>query len=166
MSSIVVACANDRVIGSKNDLPWYIPADLKHFRDITRGHAIIMGSNTYKSIYDRRHGPLPDRRNIVMSRSLKELPPGFELASSFDDVARFVDLKDESVFIIGGAQIYEAALKVGIVDKIYLTVIHAEIKGDTYFPELSDDWVQEKIESHHKDDKNTYDYDFIELGRK
>jgi dihydrofolate reductase len=164
MSNIIVACTDNDVIGMKNDLPWYLPADLKHFRDITLNHTVVMGSNTYLSIIDRLKGPLPNRRNIVVSLHDTEVLEGYELVHSLDEVNALIKNKDD-LFYIGGAMLFKSVLAENLVDKIYLTRIHAEIDGDTYFPELGSEWVEVKRESFKKDDKNPYDYDFIELER-
>lgn len=166
MSSIIVACSRNRTIGSKNDLPWYLPADLRHFKDLTSGNTVVMGANTFKSIYNRLKGPLPNRLNIVVSTSLTDLPGGFEQVKSLDELKQKVNISDPNVFIIGGAQLYQAVLDADMVDKIYLTEIEAEIDGDVFFPELPSSWRAVSQDKHTKDQKNPYDYNFIELVRK
>lgn len=165
MSSIIVAQANNRVIGSKNDLPWYLPADLKHFKDLTTGKTVVMGGLTFESIKTRLNGPLPNRRNIIVSHILKpNSEDGFEICNSIDGLKKLVDIDSEDVFIIGGGQLYRSSLEEGIVSKIFLTQIYKTIQGDTYFPELSpEEWREVDREKHIKDEKNKYDYDFIEL---
>jgi|ERR1035438_3539020 dihydrofolate reductase len=168
MSSIIVAQANNRVIGSNNDIPWYLPTDLRHFREITSGKVVIMGRLTFESIKARLNGPLPNRRNIVISGSLKQtVIEGFEICASVDELKNIVDLSSDDVFIIGGGQIYTRVLDDNLVNKIYLTQVNLDIAGDTYFPELDpNDWLEVDRESHKKDEKNKYDYDFIELVKK
>lgn len=165
MIAIIVAKSSNGVIGSNNDLPWYLPADLRHFKKITDGHTVIMGRKTFDSIYSRLRAPLPNRRNIVISRSLAKLPSGFELAKSFD--AALEQVEEGETYIIGGATIYAAALEKNIIDRIYITEIFNDISGDTYFPELdAKDWQELSCEHHLSDDKNEYDYNFVTLDRK
>jgi dihydrofolate reductase len=161
MISIVVAQARNRVIGKSSDLPWYLPADLKHFKDLTTGHAVIMGRKTHDSIFARLGKPLPNRANIVVTHQEDFAPKGVIVAHSVEEA---LGLAEGEVFIIGGAQIYEQALP--YVDSIYLTQIEADIDGDTYFPELnSAEWTQTAQEAHVADDKNQFDYTFITLER-
>lgn len=166
MISIIVAEASNHVIGSKNDLPWYLPADLKRFKDITSGHTIIMGRKTYDSVLARRHGPLPNRRNIVVSGHLSEVPEGFELAHSLEEALAMVD-KEVEAFVIGGATLFKESLTKGLIDKIYLTQIDAEISGDTYFPELKmTDWKEVNREAHQADAKNQFNYVYTDLEKR
>lgn len=165
MIAFVVAKAANNVIGNHNELPWYLPADLKHFKALTLGHTVIMGRKTYESIINRLHGPLPDRHNIVVSSSLRDVPEGFELAPSLDDALQ-CNTATDTVFVIGGATLYKACLENNKVDVIYLTEIPVEIPGDVYFPELDkSQWVETERETHGKDDKNQFDYSFITLKR-
>jgi dihydrofolate reductase len=167
MSSIIVAQANHRVIGRYNELPWYLPADLKHFREITENNTVVMGRLTMESIANRLNGPLPNRRNIVISSTLKQGEvSGFEICNSLDELRYLTDISSEMVFIIGGGRLYEAALDQNIVSKIYLTQINQDIKGDTFFPILdTNTWHEVSREHHKKDSKTPYDYDFIEFTR-
>lgn len=165
MISLIVAQANHRVIGNKNDLPWYLPADLKHFKNITSGHTVIMGRKTYESIYNRLGGPLPNRTNIVISRSKADFPDGFEAYRSLQDALTNLD-NDREIFIIGGAQIYRESLDQRLVDKIYLTKIDYDIEGDTFFPELEkSEWREVSFQNYSKDTLNPYNYKFIILER-
>jgi len=162
MVAFIVAKAANDVIGSRNDLPWYLPADLKHFKELTTGHALIMGRKTFESIYNRLHGPLPNRRNIVVTRSLQALPERFERAASPQAALKLVSNGD--VYIIGGATIYKAYLEQNAADTIYLTEIHADIPGDVRFPELLPGaWREISREDHTRDGKNPYDYSFVTL---
>jgi dihydrofolate reductase len=161
--SIIVAQAKNRIIGKANDLPWYLPADLRHFKELTTGHTVIMGRKTYESIVSRLGGPLPERINIVLTRGVGFLTPGAEIVNSIDEVLREVDQHKE-VFIIGGASVYEQAMP--YADKIYLTDVHADIDGDTYFPEINpEQWQETSREVHHADERNAYDYDFVVYER-
>lgn len=154
MKSIVVAYEKNRVIGSENALPWEgaLPADMKHFRDLTRGNTVIMGRKTYESI----GRPLPERQNIVVSRMAKLAVPQVVVVGSLDDA--FAAAEREP-FVIGGGEIYRQALP--YVERIYATEIAAEIDGDTTFPELDDSWQEVERKPHLRDSKNAFDYDFV-----
>jgi dihydrofolate reductase len=123
MINIIVAYANNRVIGKDGKIPWRLPDDLQHFKRITSGHIVVMGRKTFESI----GRPLPHRRNIVLTSSITFAAPGVEVMHSKDDVLALDD-----VFIIGGASIYRQFLDVA--DRLYITEIALEIDGDTFFP--------------------------------
>lgn len=162
MISIVVAQAHNRVIGKKNDLPWYLPADLKHFKELTAGHTVIMGRKTFDSIYARLGGPLPNRKNIIITRDKNFTAKGAIITHSLKDALQAAT--DKEVFIIGGAQIFEQAMP--YVERVHLTQVDAEITGDVYMPELHpEEWRQIAMQKHQKDEKNPYDYSFLTLAR-
>ena len=117
--SIIVAMAKNRAIGKGGDLIWHLSNDLKHFKEITSGHSVIMGYNTYASLPGRK--PLPKRRNIIISSHLNEAPEGFELANSILDAVKMV-YNEEEVFIIGGGMIYEQFMP--MADKLYITFFY------------------------------------------
>lgn len=127
--SIIVAMARNRAIGKGGDLIWHLSNDLKHFKEVTSGHTVIMGYKTYASLPGQK--PLPKRRNIIISGHLKEAPEGFELANSILDAMKMV-FNEEEVFIIGGGMIYEQFLP--MADKLYLTKIDKDFDADTFFP--------------------------------
>ena len=127
--SIIVAMARNRAIGKGGDLIWHLSNDLKHFKEATSGHTVIMGYKTYASLPGQK--PLPKRRNIIISGHLKEAPEGFELANSILDAMKMV-FNEEEVFIIGGGMIYEQFLP--MADKLYLTKIDKDFDADTFFP--------------------------------
>ncbi len=161
MVAIVVAKAKNGVIGRANDLPWHIPEDLKHFRQLTSGHTVIMGKNTYDSIYARLHGPLSGRKNIVVSRTLHKVAEGFELAGSLESAFKLS--QEQAIYVIGGAQLYQTCLEQDMVDTIYVTEIDAEVKGDTHFPKLiKANWVERSRESQHN---ANWHYSFVVLER-
>lgn len=163
MLSIVVASAKNQVIGQSNDLPWYLPADLRHFKDITTGGTVIMGRRTHDSIIQRLGKPLPNRRSIVITREGLSLD-GVVFVHSIQEAIAASE-SDADSFIIGGAQIYQQALP--YVQRIYMTEVDADIKGDTYFPAIDkNEWEETSREPHRKDDKNPYDYSFVTLQRK
>ena len=158
--SIVVAMDENRLIGKDNKLPWHLPADLAYFKKITMGKSIVMGRKTYDSI----GRPLPNRRNIVISRNLKTLITGCEVLSSIDDVLSITEDEDE-VMIIGGASLCEQLLPQ--VSRLYITKIEGKFDGDIYFPEYDEsDWRQVSCESHLPDPSNQHAYHFLVLERQ
>ena len=152
--SLIVAVDEKNGIGKDNQLPWHLPADLLHFKKITTGFPIIMGRKTFDSIGK----PLPNRRNIVISRQEDLEINGVEVCHSLNSAILLC--KDESeVFIIGGAQIFEQSLN--IADSLYLTVIQNDFDADTFFPELDkNQWKETSNQSHEPDEKNIYSYIF------
>ena len=159
--SIIVAVAEFGVIGRDNDLPWYLPADLKRFKQLTMGHHLLMGRKTFEAI----GRALPGRTTVVISRGRPALPDGVELAGSLDDaIALAAQADDDEVFVAGGAQIYHLAHP--RADRLYLTRIHAPIAGDTRFPDLPEtDWTLVSQEDHTPDEKNEYRYSFLVYDR-
>src|SRR5882757_2752929 len=128
ITSIVVAVSQNHAIGKDNKLLWYLPNDLKHFKEITTGHTIIMGRKTYESVGK----PLPNRRNIIITRQDITIE-GCEVVKSIEDALALCANEDE-VFIVGGAEIYKLAMSK--TDRIYLTIIHHSFDADTLFPEI------------------------------
>lgn len=162
MISIISALAKNRAIGKKNDLPWHLPADLKHFKETTTGKTIVMGLNTFKSIGSR---PLPNRKNIVLSSdSESKVPEGVVLVNSLESVLEMT--KDEKeVMICGGAIVYQQFLP--LADRLYLTYIDHDFEGDIFFPEFDmQSWQEVSREDHQPDEKNLYPYSFVILERK
>lgn len=131
--SIIAAMAENRVIGNKGTIPWHLPADLKHFRELTTGHPVIMGRTTFASIGH----PLPDRRNLVLSRAPGFRAEGIEVLASLTEALAACAEEDE-IFICGGEEVYRTALP--LADRIYLTVIHRKYVGDRVFPPIPDDF--------------------------
>lgn len=160
--SAIVAISKNRVIGNENDIPWYLPADLKYFKKTTLNHHIIMGRNTFQSIGK----PLPKRTNIVLTRNAYFLASGCLVAHSLKQALELAfDNEEKEVFIIGGGQIYELALP--YVDKVYLTEVDVEVAGDVLFPFLPDSiWKETSSEAHQPDEKNEYAYTFKVYERK
>ncbi|SMC58892.1 dihydrofolate reductase [Pedobacter nyackensis] len=158
--SAVVAIAENNAIGKDNQLLWHLPADLKHFKQITSGHTIIMGRKTYDSIGK----PLPNRRNIVITRTAGLLIPGVEVTGNIEDALALCANEDE-VFIIGGAEIYKTTL--AVTDRIYLTRVHENYEADAFFPEIDfNEWEETSVEKHLPDEKNRVAYTFSTLLRK
>lgn len=157
--SIIVAIAKNRAIGKDNKLLWYLPNDLKHFKDVTTGHTVIMGRKTFDSVGK----PLPKRRNIVVTRQAISIED-CEVAPSIEAAIALCKAEDE-VFIVGGAEIYRQAIP--LTNRIYLTIIDQDFEGDTFFPELNpDEWQETDREDFEPDEKNKYKYAFITLVRR
>jgi len=163
MISIIVAKSQNNVIGKGNDLPWYLPADLKHFKKTTTGHKVIMGRKTYESIFDRLKKTLPNRTNIIITRDKTYKAENCIIVNSLEEAIEKTN-KDENAFIIGGANIYEQSIK--DTDKLYITEVHTEIKGDKFFPALDSSWKEIKRIKNKADEKNEFNYDFVEYTRK
>ena len=159
MLSIVVAVSRNHVIGADNALPWYLPADLRHFKQLTLGHTVVMGRRTFESILVKLGHPLPDRHSVVVTRDINYR---YDKVQIVHDVYSLTELADD-IFVIGGAQIYRQTM--AMADRIYVTEIHADIQGDTVFPEIGPEWREVSREKHSADDKNPYDYDFVVYER-
>ncbi len=161
--SAVVAMAHNNVIGRENGLPWHLSADLKMFKKRTMGHHIIMGRKTYESIGK----PLPGRTSVIITRDKSYFQPGCKIAYSIEEALKIAhENGDDEAMIIGGGTIYKDSL--AYCDKIYLTEIETEISdGDTFFPEINPaEWVEVKRENFSADDKNPYNYSFVEYERR
>lgn len=160
--SIISALAKNRVIGKKNALPWYLPADLKHFKETTMGKPIVMGFNTFKSIGEK---PLPGRKNIVLTKDANyQVPESCLLATSIDEMLKICK-DDPEVMICGGASVYQQFLPVA--DRLYLTYIDHDFEGDIFFPEFNaNEWREVSREAHQPDEKNQYPYSFVILERR
>src|SRR5574341_313958 len=146
--------AQHRVIGRNNALPWHLPADLKRFKSLTMGHAVILGRKTFDSIGK----PLPGRRWIVLTHDRSWQRAGVAVAHDLDQALKSV-AHDAEVFVAGGAEVFAQAL--ARADRIYLTVIHAEIDGDARFPEIeASEWRLIDHERHEADERHAYAYSF------
>ena len=133
--SLIAAMAENRVIGRNNTIPWDLPADRKRFRALTLGHPVIMGRKTFESLA----GPLPGRKNIVITRQMDYRAEGCFIAHDLASAVAMAGEADE-LFICGGGEIYRQALP--IADRIYLTIIHSQFDGDTRFPEIPEQFVE------------------------
>ena len=161
MLAFVVAAAENGVIGRDNQLIRHLPADLKHFKQLTQGHPVVMGRRTYESI----GRPLPNRTNIVVTRQTDWQADGCETAQSVPAALERASQLDEEVFVIGGAEIYRQALPAA--DIIYLTEVHHAFEGDVTFPELDRAvWREESRQRHEADDKHAYPFTFVTLRRR
>ena len=154
--AIVAAVADDGTIGKGGDLPWRIPEDLRHFKAVTMGHAMIMGRKTYDSI----GRPLPGRRTIVVSRQEGLVIPGCEVAPGFDEAVALARATDDEPRVVGGAAIYAAALPVATT--IHLTEVHRRPAGDAFFPPL-DRAAWREVERRPGEE---HDVEFVTLERR
>ena len=151
----------NREIGVDNKLPWHLPKDLKHFKEITSGHPIIMGRKTYESIGK----PLPNRTNIVISRKKDWFEEGILIVGSIKEAIKFGQKIDEDIFILGGGNIYEQTMD--IADKLEVTEIKTNIEADTFFPKIDPKiWTKTDEICHEKDEKNNLDFCFQTFERK
>ena len=163
MVALVVAVAENGIIGQNGELPWgRLPADLRHFKQLTLGHPVVMGRKTFDSIGKA----LPGRPNVVVTRQPNWAAPGCEAAASLlGALERAGELDAETVCVIGGGEIYREALPAA--DVVYLTEIHHSFEGDASFPALSpSEWREETRERHEADEKHAYAYSFVTLRRR
>jgi len=158
MISGIVAVTKNGVIGNAGELPWYLPADLRHFKQLTVGYPVIMGRTTYDSIVARLGHPLPDRQNIVVTRQQDFQAEGATVVHSINEA--LLTAENDDVMIIGGAQIY--ALAAPIIDRWYVTEIDATIEGDVRLKGFDKIAFTEVARDDHKsDEKNPFDYSFV-----
>jgi dihydrofolate reductase len=157
--SLIVAMSENRVIGRDHSLPWRLPADLKHFKDTTMGHPIVMGRKNHEDI----GRPLPGRQNIVLTRQADYAADGCTVIHTPDELETVVPDGAE-IMIIGGSEIY--ALFFPKVTRMYLTLVHAEIEGDAFFPAFGvGRWKETSRQFHAADAANKYDYTFVTMER-
>ena len=158
--TIIAAASANNVIGFNNKLIWNIPKDLKRFKELTQGHSVIMGRKTFESL----PSPLPNRRNIVVTRNIDYSPEGIEVFSSIED-AIYVCKDDLQPFIIGGGEIYSQTIN--LVDKIELTRVYKDYQGDAFFPDIPLDKFElaSELVNYLDDDSNTK-YSFLTYIKK
>jgi len=160
--SIIAAVASNNIIGRDNKLPWHMPADLKWFKRLTMGHHVLMGRKTFEEF----RKPLPGRVNVVATRNPNWSADGVAIARSVDEaISKAEAAGDAEIFIIGGAEIFAQVLH--RADRMYITRIHAEPEGDTFFPEFDDvnEWKLVDAEHCEADEKNAYPYSFLTYER-
>lgn len=158
--SIISAFSDHHVIGLDNKMPWHLPADLKRFKSLTMGAAILMGRKTYESI----GRPLPGRTTLIISRDAHYNQPGCLTFNSFElAVEKATEITDE-LFVIGGAALYKSALP--IANTLYLTLINALFEGDAYFPAIEwSDWRETSLINHDDDPEVSFSYQFLTLEK-
>jgi len=164
--SLIVAVAENNVIGKDNTLIWHLPKDMQFFKQTTLNHHIITGRKNYISIPEKFR-PLANRTNIVLTRQNNFTEENCVIHNSLEAAIEFAKKNNETeVFIIGGGQIYKEALDKGLVDKMYITHVHHTFEGDTFFPEVNiEKWKKISEEHHSKDEKHTYDFSFCVYSR-
>ena len=164
--SIIAAMAEgDRAIGLRGSLPWRLPADMERFRELTMGHAVIMGRVTWEPIAERG---LPGRRMIVLSRADQEWDSSEAVAQSLPEALQIAaqDPLETETFIAGGAQVYMEALEKLLVNRMYLTIVHARVEADAYFPDYEQEhWITASTQELPADDRNPYRMTFHLLER-
>ncbi len=160
--SLIIAVSENDVIGKENGIPWYLPADLAHFKRTTMGHPIIMGRKTHESI----GRALPGRYNVVITHQKDyKAAEDCQVVHSLDEALSLPKVKaDPDVFIIGGAKIYNQA--VPIANRIYLTRVHTKMEGDKFFKLDESQWREVSRQEHKADNKNMYNYNYLVLERK
>lgn len=155
--SLIVAVAQNGVIGKDNDLVWQLPDDMQYFKDTTKGHAIITGRRNYESIPEK-YRPLPNRTNIVVTRQPDYHAPGAIVVNSIEKALEFAKQNNDSEpYIIGGGQIYSASLEQKLVNCMHITWVEGDFEGDTFFPEIDlTEWTLISESIHHADDKHSH----------
>lgn len=162
MITLIAAIAQNNALGKNNDLIWHLPADLKHFRQLTTGHHIIMGRKTYESIGK----PLPNRTTIIVTRNKEYFQEGCLTASSLEEAIKICK-NEKTVCIVGGEQIYRQALENNLVDSLEITLVHHEFDADAFFPKIDITiWEEISREDFKADEKNKYDYSFLKYQKK
>lgn len=162
---LVVAVAENRVIGRDGDLPWRLPDDLKHFKQLTKGHAVVMGRRTFESI----GRPLPERLNLVLSRTADDLGNGVEVVHSLEEAeARAANAGHQRLFVLGGESVFADALP--RADRLHLTLVHADIQGDTHWPGPMPEpcppgWQAVDRRRHPADQRHAYPFTVVTLQR-
>ena len=167
--ALVAARSENGVIGHGGKIPWHLPADLKHFKALTTGHVIIMGRKTFESI----GRPLPDRLTVVISRDTGYTRPEITVVNSPEAALEYAEQSvltpgardGGDIFVVGGAEIYRLALP--FAKRMYLTRVHAVVRGSVMFPEFSmEEWTLTESERHPSDVKNEYEYTFEVWDRR
>ena len=157
--SLIAAMGENRVIGNKGKLPWHMPADMKYYREKTKGKPIIMGRKTFDSMGNK---PLPNRTNIIITHDKNYRAEGAIVAHSADEALKAAGNAEE-IMVIGGQKIFGQFMQKA--DRIYLTIIGSNFDGDTFFPKLGNEWKEVKKEKHNADKSNPYNYDFVVLEK-
>lgn len=168
--SIIAAIGKYNELGKNNELLWSLPADMKHFKETTTGHTIIMGRKTFESF---PNGALPNRRNIVVTRDIDYYRDGIETAHSLEEAlqmaaleqGKYFDEVDEEieVFIIGGGELYKQSID--RANRLYITHVDASADADTFFPTIDSTWQKISEEKHESDEKNLISYSFVKYKK-
>jgi dihydrofolate reductase len=158
--SLIAALTQNHVIGKNKDLPWHLPDDMKYFMQTTKQHHVVMGRKNYESIPEKFR-PLPNRTNLVVTRQTNFVAPQCIVVNSIEKAMTIAEEnKEQELFIIGGAEIYNLAMP--LADRLYLTEIQTELDGDTYFPSFNKKIWKEVSRKHHPaDERHLYAFDFV-----
>lgn len=156
---VIAAMTHQGVIGKNNAMPWHLPADLQRFKKITMGYPMVMGRKTFESL----PGVLPGRRHVVLTRNREYLAKGCEVVACWEEVEALLAGSDK-IFVIGGSEVH--ALVLPFAQQLYLTFVHADLEGDTYFPQWdASHWQEVRREFRPRDEKNCYDLEYVEYLR-
>lgn len=157
--TLIVAMGEHREIGKDNDLLWRLPRDMKFFKETTQGHTVVMGRKNWESIPEKFR-PLPNRKNIVLSRNKDYVANGAIVISNLKQIEEhYYSNSNKKCFIIGGAEIYKLALEANLIDEMYITYVKSTFEADTYFPFVNwENWEEEDILDFEKDEKNPYSF--------
>ena len=164
--SIIVAASSNNAIGKDNDLIWHLPVDMNFFKTKTNSHHVIMGRKNFESI-PHKYRPLPNRTNIIITRKEDYIADNCIVKNNLVDAINHAKKNyEKEVFIIGGGEIYKLALELNLVDKIYLTRVHQNFEGDTYFPSISNQWQEIDRKEYEQDEKHKYNFTFLTYEKK
>ena len=160
--SIIAAVADNGVIGKDNDLAWHLPDDMAFFKETTKGRTVVMGRKNYESI-PHKFRPLPKRVNMIITRNANYEAPGCEVFTDIGAALEKAEADGEHhCFIIGGGEIYRLALDENIVDDLYITHVHREVEGDTFFPKIDEDrWTGHVLNNHPTDDRHAHPFEIV-----
>lgn len=160
--AIIAAVANNHVIGADNKLLWHLPADLKHFKNLTMGHTMIMGRKTFESIGK----PLPGRRTIVVTRKENYNAQGCDVVHSLNEAFELAK-ENEEIFVVGGAEIYQQTIDLPQTQKLYITRVFALFEGDAFFPNVDPrKWKLTERADHQANEKNPFNFTFLTYERR
>lgn len=161
MITIIAAIGLQNELGKDNDLIWHLPADLKRFKQVTTGHTIVMGRKTFESIGK----PLPNRKTVIITRDQTYIQEGCEVVHSLQEAVQNYG-QEEQLFIIGGAQIYNLAMRANIADRLDITLVQDTFEADVHFPQINPmEWKITRREDFRADEKNKYDYSYITFDK-
>ena len=165
--SLIVAMDLERGIGKENDLMWYLPEDMKFFKETTLGQIVVMGRKNYDSIPEK-YRPLPKRENVILTRNTDFTTEGCTIFNSMEACMKaYKNETERTIFIIGGGEIYKLALEKDYVDEMYITHVNENYGPDTFFPEFDlTQWHVETIKTHEKDEKNEASFSVLKYTRK
>jgi dihydrofolate reductase len=160
MIVMIAAVAENNALGKDNELVWHLPNDFKRFKELTSGHYIIMGRKTFESFPK----PLPNRTHVVITRQLNYQPEGCIVVNSIENAIQACP-ENETIYIIGGGEIYNQALSLS--DKIEITKVHGDFEADAFFPEIkTEDWELVQSDFNNKDERHLYDYTYQTFVKK